>query len=89
MVTPVEKSLDTVLHRALVIFTGEFPARDLFAYENEDAVTEAMEDLKSSYPNLVGGALKNKALSKLWKEADRPLWEAKIAEMAGETLISK
>ncbi|KIJ95533.1 hypothetical protein K443DRAFT_124793 [Laccaria amethystina LaAM-08-1] len=66
-----DKRLTNILHRALVIFTNEFPARELFAAENEAEIAAAMEDIRKAEPQLLGGALRNKALGQLWGKTDR------------------
>ncbi|KAF8966731.1 hypothetical protein BDZ97DRAFT_1756336 [Flammula alnicola] len=78
------KPLNNVLARAMVIFTSEFPARELFASENEDALRAQMDAVHARHPDLVGGALRNKALKKLWKKADQREWEERAAAMAAD-----
>ncbi|KAF8878038.1 hypothetical protein CPB84DRAFT_1752014 [Gymnopilus junonius] len=76
--------LDNILCRAIGIFTSEAPARELFAFENADELKAKMEDVKTRHPDLVGGALCNKALAKLWKKADQNAWEEKATTLAGD-----
>jgi hypothetical protein len=66
------------------IFTSEVPARELFASENDEALNTKMDQLRSKYPDLVGGALRNKALSKLWKKADQGEWKEKAAVLVAD-----
>ena len=79
-----DKRLTTILHRALVIFTSEFPARELFAAENEAEIAAAMEDIQRAEPQLLGGALRNKALGQHWGKADRGFWESQRMELQAD-----
>ncbi|KAF8901490.1 hypothetical protein CPB84DRAFT_1846782 [Gymnopilus junonius] len=76
--------LDNILCRAIGIFMSEAPAWELFAFENADELKAKMEDVKTRHPDLVGGALRNKALAKLWKKADQNAWEEKATTLAGD-----
>ncbi|KAF8958226.1 hypothetical protein BDZ97DRAFT_1923822 [Flammula alnicola] len=78
------KPVNNILARATVIITSEFPAWELFASENEEALQVKMDDIHACHPDLVGGALHNKVLKKLWKKADQGEWKEKAAVMAAD-----
>ena len=66
------------------IFTSEVPARELFACKNDRLLKAKMDKISAAHPGLVRGALHNKALNKLWKQADQEQWEAKAAAAAAD-----
>lgn len=75
------KRLQKVL-RALVIFSGDAPARDLFAEDMVDEITKTAKEVSRKDPLLPAGAARNKALKKLWDNADQSIWDAKAASFA-------
>ena len=79
-----DKRLTTILHHALVIFTNEFPARELSAAENKAKIAAAMEDIQRAEPQLLGSALRNKALGQLWGKADHGFWESQRIELQAD-----
>ena len=81
---PNNKAVQDVLRRAIVTFLGDLSAREMFASENEDAIHQKMEDIRAENPEseLVGGALRSKALKILWTDADHDLWKSKIDALA-------
>jgi len=69
------------LRRALVTLTGDLSAHDLFVDSlSDEQVEEAKDSIHGTDPALVGGALRNAAITKLWRDADRDLWEQKKLE---------
>jgi hypothetical protein len=81
---PPSKALLGILRRATVIFPGDLSARELFASENDEAIQRKSVEIRNENPesDLVGGALRNKALKELWAEADKDLWQSKIDTFA-------
>lgn len=70
-----------VLRSAMSIFQGDTVSpRELYAEEpqSKELLANKMKEIASDYPNLVGGGLRNKALSLLWhalEESDQKVWE--------------
>jgi len=81
---PPSKALLGILRRATVIFPGNLSAHELFASENDEAIQQKSVEIQNANPelDLVGGALRNKALKVLWAEADKDLWQSKIDTFA-------
>ncbi|PPR05478.1 hypothetical protein CVT26_009069 [Gymnopilus dilepis] len=79
-----DNRVKNVLARAMGIFTSEVPCRELFASENEDALKAKMEELASAQPELVGGALRNRALKELFDQADKVFWENRAIDMLSD-----
>lgn len=81
--TDNNKALQKVL-RALIIFSGEAPARDLFAEDMAEELVGATQALRKADPTLPAGAARNKALKKLWDKADQNIWNEKAADLAND-----
>lgn len=75
------KSLQRIL-RALVIFSGDAPARDIFAEDMVDEIADTVKELSKKDPRLPAGAARNKALKILWDKADQSIWNAKAESLA-------
>ncbi|RDB26033.1 hypothetical protein Hypma_006438 [Hypsizygus marmoreus] len=84
--TTLERETDVALRKllqhAFVIFTGDYPARQLFANDNETTVQAAAKVISDGHPSYVGGAAYQMALADLWSKADQGLWEAKAKAVA-------
>jgi len=81
---PPSKALLGILHCATILFPSDLSSCELFASENDEAVQQKMVEIQTENPelDLVGGALRNKALKELWAKADKDLWQSKIDTFA-------
>ncbi|RDB28340.1 hypothetical protein Hypma_001346 [Hypsizygus marmoreus] len=78
-----------VLQRAFLIFTGDYPACQLFANDNESAIQVAAKAISNGRPSYAGGAAYQMALADLWSKADQELWEAKAKALAEDISVNQ
>jgi hypothetical protein len=78
---PLDDIPDLTLHklrRAFLIFRGEFSPRDLFIYEEESAIDDEVKRLKDEGSSLLGGALRNRAIKRLWTQEKKVEYANKV-----------
>lgn len=70
--------------RAFIIFSGESPAREVFAQEMAGELALATQKLRNANPRLPAGAARNKALKEMWDAADQMIWDGKAEALAND-----
>ncbi|KAF6750233.1 hypothetical protein DFP72DRAFT_516509 [Ephemerocybe angulata] len=67
--------------RSKLLLEGEYKARDHFIASNAELIQEKIKELKST-STVNGKALENIAISKLWNDADKALYESMANDFA-------
>jgi len=78
-----QKVASTMLNSLL--FTGHLTAHKIFTSEMTNEIDTAILARASMFPDLKGGALRNKVVAELWEDADHELWEKKAKDMTMDT----
>lgn len=74
---PHKKAYSSVTQaRPFIIFSGSVSARQLFIFENNDAITTLYKKI-SKESKLPGGGARQQAIQKLWSNANQTEWEDK------------
>lgn len=64
-----------------LMFSGNLTAHKIFAIEKEDEINAAVLCCAADFPDLRGGALKNKIISEIWDGEDHSYWEGRVLEI--------
>src|SRR6188768_1483824 len=78
-----QKDASTMLNSLL--FTRHLTAHKILTSEMTSEINAAILTRASTYPDLKGGALRNKVVAELWERADHEVWEEKAMNMAMDT----
>ena len=82
--TPSQQKVASKMLNSL-LFTGHLTAHKIFTSEMTNEIDTAILARASTFPDLKGGALRNKVVAELWEDADHELWEKKARDMAMDT----
>jgi hypothetical protein len=72
------------IRRSFLIFRGEFSPRELFVYQEPQMIDAEVERLVTEGETLVGGALRNRAIKRLWTEDKKVEYADKVDPDAGD-----
>jgi glycerol kinase len=74
----IDSAAFLTMRRAAIMLKGDFTARDLFIYNEEDLIDDEIERQKSAGTTLVGGALFNHVVKDLWTDEKQQEYAPKV-----------
>ncbi|KAJ2925798.1 hypothetical protein H1R20_g11298, partial [Candolleomyces eurysporus] len=80
--------------RALIVFQGQYPARELFAYESTEKITQEIARIRSitepeDFKRIDGAPVRQTAITNLYTEEQQVLYQQKIREMEGDHALNQ
>ncbi|KAJ2929126.1 hypothetical protein H1R20_g7972, partial [Candolleomyces eurysporus] len=78
----------------MVVFQGQYPARELFAYENPEKIAQEIARIRSNteledFKRIDSAPVRQTAITNLYSEEQQAIYQEKIREMEGDHALNQ